>query len=270
MSRGNERQSIYRDDIDRESFLATLRRCLRRFDLLCHTWCLMGNHYHLVLETPRGNLARAMRHLNGVYAQRYNRRHERVGHLFQGRYTSELVQDDVYFLVVCRYVVLNPVRKGWVQDPAHYRWSSYRSTAGLEPPAEWLQLDLLLACFDDANADRAAKRFRDFVWSGIDDGPPSSLRASPKDRRPPDFLEATAGIRASVRRNPEFRRIDRYADRPPLAELLRGGTSRGDSRRRMHQAHVEWGYTFSEIAAHLDCHPSTVSRAIRELLDFKT
>ena len=113
-SRGNHRAMIYEDDGDRVLFLEVLESVVERFNWLCHAYCLMGNHYHLLIETPEGNLSAGMRHLNQVYTQRYNRAHGVVGHLFQGRFKSVLIEKEAHLLEVCRYVVLNPVRAGMV------------------------------------------------------------------------------------------------------------------------------------------------------------
>src|SRR3990172_2619948 len=109
-SRGNERKNIFKDDEDRLLFLDTLKKVSEKYNWLCHAYCLMNNHYHLVIETPDGNLSRGMWQLNGVYTQRYNARHYSVGHIFQGRYKAILIQKDSHLLEVSRYVVLNPVR----------------------------------------------------------------------------------------------------------------------------------------------------------------
>ena len=106
-SRGNEKKPVFRDDIDRENFLNTLQHVNKRYNWICHAYCLMTNHYHLLIETPDGNLALGMRQLNGVYTQLFNKRHGRTGHLFQGRYKAILIQKDSHLLEVCRYVVLN-------------------------------------------------------------------------------------------------------------------------------------------------------------------
>ena len=144
-SRGNERKAIFRDDTDRELFLATLFRVTERFHWICHAYCLMNNHYHLVIETPDGNLSKGMRQLNGVYTQAFNRRHRRVGHLFQGRFKGILVQKESHFLEVCRYVVLNPVRAKAVDHPRLWAWSSYRATGGLATIPRCLTVDEILA-----------------------------------------------------------------------------------------------------------------------------
>lgn len=111
-ARGDRREAIFDDDQDRRQFLATLEQVVDRFNWVCHAWCLMDNHYHLLIQTPDGNLSRGMRQLNGVYTQASNRRHRRVGHLFQGRFKAILVDSDAYLLELGRYVVLNPVRAG--------------------------------------------------------------------------------------------------------------------------------------------------------------
>ncbi len=129
-SRGNEKKPVYKDDQDRENFLFILDKVNKRYHWLCHAYCLMDNHFHLLIETPDGNLSIGMRQLNGVYTQAFNKRHRRVGHLFQGRYKAILIQKDSHLLEVCRYVVQNPVRAGLAEDPGQWRWSSYRCHGG--------------------------------------------------------------------------------------------------------------------------------------------
>ena len=133
-SRGNARKAIYRDDEDRRIFLDILFNVNKRYNWICHAYCLMNNHYHLIIETPDGNLSKGARQLNGVYTQTYNKRHHRVGHIFQGRYKAILVEKESHLLEVCRYVVLNPVRAKAVARPEEWRWSSYRGTSGMEKP----------------------------------------------------------------------------------------------------------------------------------------
>ena len=117
-ARGDRREDIFVDDADRASLLNVLALGLQRFDAVALAYCLMGNHYHFVLQTRQANLSRLMRHVNGVYTQRFNRRHGKVGHLFQGRFKAILVDTDAYLLTLCRYVELNPVRAGWCRKPA--------------------------------------------------------------------------------------------------------------------------------------------------------
>ena len=137
-SRGDRREPIFVDDRDRHDFLDVVAQALSRFDAQILAYCLMGNHYHFVLHTRRANLSLLMRHINGVYTQTFNRQHNKVGHLFQGRFKAILVDRDAYLLEVCRYVDLNPVRARMVKKPEAWAWSSYRAHVGLEDSPVWL------------------------------------------------------------------------------------------------------------------------------------
>ncbi|WP_434111552.1 transposase [Methylocaldum sp. GT1TLB] len=165
-SRGDRREDIYFSDIDREAWLALLGQVCARFNGVCHAYCLMSNHDHLVIETPEGSLARGMRQLNGVYTQMVNRTHGRVGHVFQGRYQAILVEKDSYLLALARYVVLNPVRAGIVGDVGDWPWSSYAAMVGLAPSPAWLQTHWLLGQFG-RQRKRAIAGHIDFVRAGV-------------------------------------------------------------------------------------------------------
>ena len=165
-ARGNERKAIVRDDVDRARFVDTLATVVKHYRVVCHAWVLMDNHYHLLLETPTPNLSLALRYLNGVYTQSFNRRHRRVGHLFQGRFKAIIVEKEIYLLELCRYVVLNPVRAGLVIDPSRYPWSSFRATAGLATTPAWLTVDWLLEHFGGTRRTAQGK-YRQFVTEGI-------------------------------------------------------------------------------------------------------
>lgn len=158
-SRGNEKKAIFEDDNDREEFLKTLVHVNKRYNWLCHAYCLIDNHYHLLIETPNGNLSIGMRQLNGMYTQTINKRHLRTGHLLQGRYKAILIQKDNHLLEVCRYVALNPVRAGMVENPGDWRWSSYLATAGKETPHACLTVDWILCQFDNIRS-KAEKEYK--------------------------------------------------------------------------------------------------------------
>jgi REP element-mobilizing transposase RayT len=164
-SRGNERRDVFADDLDREKWLDVLARVVDLSAWRLHAYVLMSNHYHLIIETPKPTLSRGMRQLNGVYTQRFNRRHERVGHLFQGRFKAILVQKDSHLLELARYVVLNPVRAGLVRSARNWRWSSYRMTAGELAAPPWLQTDWTLEQFSQRRRD-AERRYSEFVAEG--------------------------------------------------------------------------------------------------------
>ena len=167
-ARGNERRDIFLGDTDgdRAALLNVLGATCERFNWLIHAYCLMTNHYHLLVETPDANLSAGMRQLNGVFTQYVNRTHTRVGHLFQGRFKAILVERDSYLLELARYVVLNPVRAGMVPAPGDWFWSSYRAMVGEVPAPGWLETDAVLRVFSDERTT-AVNGYRRFVAEGI-------------------------------------------------------------------------------------------------------
>ncbi len=165
-SRGDRRDPIYLDDGDREGFLDLLGAVCRRFNWTVHAYCLMTNHYHLLVETPDANLSQGMRQLNGVYTQSFNRRHSRVGHVFRGRFKGILVQKSSYLLELSRYVVLNPVRAGMVADAGDWPWSSYGPVIGNAEVPKWLDGDWLLSQFG-TQREAAVEGFMSFVRAGV-------------------------------------------------------------------------------------------------------
>lgn len=164
-ARGNERRDIFREDTDRVEFLAILGRTVTLFRWRLHAYVLMGNHYHLLVETPEPTLSQGMRQLNGLYTQGFNRKHRRVGHLFQGRFKAILVEKDAHLLELTRYVVLNPLRAGFTRSAAGWAWSSYRATAGIEKAPQWLETHATLELFS-AGGSLAIRKFRTFVAEG--------------------------------------------------------------------------------------------------------
>ena len=173
-SRGDRREPIFVDDVDRRALLDVLALGLERFDGCALAWCFMGNHYHFVLQTRQPNLSLLMRHINGVYTQRFNQRHRKVGHLFQGRFKAVLVDRDSYLLEVCRYVELNPVRAGMVATPGDWPWSSYAVLTGQAPCPPWLDRAAVWGYLlgedaaTDALAQKAGQAYADLVAAGKD------------------------------------------------------------------------------------------------------
>jgi REP element-mobilizing transposase RayT len=160
-SRGNERKAVFKSKRDRERFLEYLGSATQRYDALIHAYCMMDTHYHLLLETPAGNLPQIMRHINGAYTTYFNVKHVRSGHLFQGRYKAILVDIDEYAKELSRYIHLNPVRAKIVETPEEYDWSSYKFYIGKQRPAKWLYRDFILGYFDKrvATAQKAYQKF---------------------------------------------------------------------------------------------------------------
>ena len=262
-SRGNAGQPIFKEDGDREEFLVTLRRVTERYRWRCHAYCLMPNHYHLVIETPEGNLVQGMRQLNGVYTQTFNRRHGRTGHVLQGRYQGILVQKESHLLEVCRYVVLNPVRAGLAKRPDQWKWSSYGGTAGIRTPQRCLTTEWVLGQFGQTRS-RAAERYRAFVQDGMEAEAiwtqvkgQSLLGGETFLRRLLPYVRGREAVK-------EFPRSQRYAARPSLTKLLPprvvGTKLRRD--RAIAGAVGRFGYTQKAVADFLGLHYSTVSRLV--------
>ncbi len=165
-SRGNAKLPIYEHFNDKKQFLSILTDLVERYRWLCHAYCLMDNHYHLLIETIEPNLSAGMRQLNGVYAQTFNRKYQRVGHLFQGRYKSIVVEKKTYLLELARYIVLNPVRAKMISNPSKYSWSSYKAISGLIKPPPFLTTDWILNQFGKKKGI-AQKKYREYVREGL-------------------------------------------------------------------------------------------------------
>jgi REP element-mobilizing transposase RayT len=253
-SRGNARAPIYLDDHDRSRFLVVVQEVVERHHWRCYAYCLMTNHYHLVVDTPLGNLSAGMRQLNGVYTQAFNRRHARVGHLFQGRFSGILVERVSHLLELARYVVLNPVRAGMVGAPEDYRWSSLRATLGRSPLPSWLEAERLLQTFN------SPARYLEFVREGAGlPSPWSALRGSVLGSDA--FARAHTAQGGAPARAAEAPRRERLAGRPRLEQLFAvAGGNRGSRDAQVREANRRHGYSLAEIARHLGLHYSTISR----------
>lgn len=264
-TRGNAGGRIFRSDKDREYFLDLLGFIIERFHWLCHGWCLMDNHYHLILETLEGNLSRGMRQLNGIYTQKYNWRYTKTGHIFQGRYKAIVVDKESYLLELCRYVVLNPVRANIVQRPQDWKWSSYRSTAGRAKSPQWLTADWVLAQFGRSRK-RAQRLYHQFVMEGITKETPWKDLKGQIFLGDKEFIEECKRILDVSTDLQEIPRSQRYAERPMLADLLNEEIGRDKTQRdrAINHAHVIYGYTLKEIADHLRVHYTTVSKIVNK------
>ena len=263
-ARGNAQSAIFLDEEDRALFLSCLAEAVTRFHWQCHAYCLMDNHYHLLVETPDGNLSQGMRQLNGVYTQRFNRRHRRVGHVFQGRFKAILVERDSYLLELCRYVVLNPIRAHMVKRIESYAWSSYPATMGLAARPEWLNTDWLLSQFSQQRA-AARRHYAEFVaqggglpspWPALKGQVMLGSQAFIEQIRP--WLEQKADLK-------EIPRAQRLLHRPNLKKVFANATLRGKSLRdeAIREAHQAHGYSMADIARHAGLHYSTVSKVIK-------
>ena len=257
-SRGDGREDIYLRDEDRESWLEILGQVCERFNWVCHAWCQMGNHYHLLVETPQANLSQGMRQLNGVYTQRFNRAHERCGHVFQGRYKAILVERDSYLLELARYVVLNPLRAKMIERLEDWPWSSYPATCGQAPLPSWLQTDWILAQFGESRTSAIAK-YVAFVHEG------ARLPGVWTNLQGQVFLgseDFVTQIQTRIIESPTIREVPR-AQRRAMAPSLTDLAEQYPRDEAMAQAYRSGQHTMLEIAKHFGVHYATVSRAVK-------
>jgi putative transposase len=249
-ARGNGRMVIYRDDTDRTKFLDLLAEVVERLDVVCHAYCLMNTHAHAVITTQRANLPAAMRKLDGEYALWWNHRHGHVGHVFQGRYHAQVVQDDAYLLTCCNYVVWNPVRPGLVDSPDQWKWSSYRATAGLVPVPRFLSPELIWHYL--GGGSEAPQRYLAFVAAARPRTCLPRLAVLGDDQFRQRFVTQRAGASLEV---PARDRVVR----PGLEYLFAGAVTRQARIQAIRRARSE-GYLEREIAHYLGVHETTVSR----------
>jgi len=251
-SRGNGREDIYLSDEDRDIFLKVLSHVVERFGWVCHAWCLMTNHYHLMIETPTGNLSKGMRQLNGVYTQRFNRSHGRVGHVFQGRYKAILIEKEAHLLELCRYIVRNPVAAGMVKLPEDWPWSSYRSTAGLEHVPDFACIDWILEQFNGSNV-----RYQEYIDQALEKDAPLQPAKGSHVLGSKVFRQNT---QKKINANSETPRLQRHIARLSLKEMKTSTLDRGEWMANAYKLH---GYTMREIADYAGVHYSLVSKAIK-------
>jgi REP element-mobilizing transposase RayT len=261
-SRGNARHKIFKTDKDRLYFIELLGIIADRFRWLCYAYCLMDNHYHLVIETQEANLANGMRQLNGVYTQKYNRKYQKTGHVFQGRYKAIIVDRDSYFLELCRYVVLNPVRAHAVEKAEDWKWSSYRAAAGSADAPPFLATDGILGLFSKKKT-RACELYRKFVAKGLSGTSPWQELKDQIYLGDAPFIGKIKNLRSREKTNREIPRAQREAAKPDLGHLFDVPT-RADRNKAMYVAHVVHRYTLRQIGDHVGLHYTTVSRIIRD------
>lgn len=261
-SRGDGREDIYLNDADRETWLEVLGEVCSRYNWICHAWCQMSNHYHILIETPEANLAKGMRQLNGVYTQRFNRNHERVGHVYQGRYKAIMVERDSYLLELARYIVLNPLRAKMVKRLESWPWSSYLSTCGQAASPDWLQTDWILAQFGLRRAS-AIQKYVTFIHEGV------RLPSIWTQLQGQIYLGSEKFVlkmQAKIEQNPTLDEIPR-AQRRIITKPLSQFEKRYPRNQAMALAYLSGQHTMAAIAKHFGVHYATVSRAVKNYED---
>jgi putative transposase len=261
-SRGNRKQDIFHGRRDFLSFMSILGRTADRYRWLVYAYCLMSNHYHILIETLEPSLCNGMRYLNTMYVCVFNKRHKRVGHTLQGRFHATLVDKESYLLEVTRYIVLNPVRAGLVKQPGQWEWSSYNATMGRIRKPRFLDSQWILSQLGQDPA-RSREAYREFVLGGLKDEPPWAGSHGGMILGSESFIESVRPFFETKERMKGIPRRQRFATRPPLVQLLQSEQGHKLGSRAIRMAREHYGYTLREIASFLGVHPTKLTRALR-------
>ena len=260
-SRGDGQEHIYISDEDRYLFLSTLSEICLRCSWMCYAYCLMDNHYHLLIETPAGNLSKGMQLLNGIYTQRFNRRHTRVGHVFQGRFKAILVDKDSYLLELSRYIILNPVRAKMVIFPQEWKWSSYLVTILKESRPGWLFADKLLCLFSQ-DVPTAIQKYQEFVINGI------TTKSPWCELKKQIYLGTDEFVNEMLKKiDPQMNLIDipksQYGtEKYTLKEIVEKTSTRNES---IQVAYKSGQFSLNEIGDYFGLHYSSISKIVKKL-----
>lgn len=284
MSRGNERRPIVRDDDDRVARLDRLEKTVKRYGWLLHSFVLMTNHEHLFITTPEPNLSAGMLYLNSSYASAFNRRHRRIGHLFQGRFKAIVVDTESYSLSLSRYVHLNPYVAGIVTRPEDYPWSSYPGYHWKTRTLSWVSYDLPLDQFG-GNGVSARRDYRQFIRAGMGEQQPLDPWADAVENLilgSEDFVGRIRAMLSGLQHDGSVPQLARLHDRPALQEIattvaleFKSDLSRWQLGRRINDearaaaaylANQCFGHSATATAAVLGyAGPSSVSHAVRRI-----
>jgi REP element-mobilizing transposase RayT len=258
-SRGDRQEAIYEGDADRQQWLEILSKICERYNWRVHAYCLMDNHYHILLETADGNLSKGMRQLNGVYTQYFNRQHNRMGHVFQGRYKAILVEKDSYLLELSRYVVLNPIRAGMIKNIDEWHWSSYLITIGKLQPPDWLEVDWLLSQFG-LQRNRARGRYIDFVREGIGLPPVWDNLRHQIYMGSDDFINKHQELISKKQDLDDIPALQKRAMPKPISYYQK---KYKNEKQAITQAFLSGGHTLKEIGDYYGKHYTTISRIVK-------
>lgn len=259
MARGNRKQLIFADDRDRRQFLKILAVALNRYGAECFGYSLMGNHYHLVIHTPRANLAYVMHHIDSLYARYVNWRHQLTGHLFEGPYTAIVIDDTCYLRNAIAYVLRNPVEAGITRTPEQWPWSSYNAIMGKAAP-RFLTLNWLPRIFEAPTLEGSRQLLAAHV---ANEQTQYSDLVRTVAEGPHEFKKRVRSVIGTTLYRAALPRAYRSLGRPSLPELF--ADARRDQRRStIIRAHIVHGYLLAEIARFLELHPTTISRIVNQ------
>ena len=248
-SRGNERKDVFKSRRDREKFLDYLASATDRYGAAVHAYCLMSNHYHLLLETPEGNLSEIMRHINGAYTTYFNIKRKRSGHLFQGRYKAILIEADEYLAELSRYIHMNPVKAGMVEKPEQHQWSSYRSFTGQCNGPEWLKTGFILGSFAKKEAV-AREKYRSFVEEIIGKEYDSPLRGTIGSSilGSPDFVDEISSAHVKGKEDTNIPALRQFISRPTPEEIVTAAKAEfSDDEKLARQAGIHLCHKYSGL-----------------------
>ena len=263
---GIGQMTIFHNPKDWMKFLGFQARITKQFNWICHAYCLMGNHYHLLIETPDPNLAKGMKLLNQLYSQFYNWKYQRRGSVFQGRYKAWLVEKEEQFLENCRYIVNNPCKARLVQHPAEWTWSSYNSTMGTTKCPPYLHTDFVLSHFGSTRR-KAQEKYEKFVMDGIDMDSPL------KEAKNQIFLGSDSFVQEMMRQVEDgdtlqnLPRTQKLAGKPALEELFSGKAMKSKRNRneQIKAAFETHQYSLREIGDYLGLNPNYLSRLLGDM-----
>lgn len=254
--RGVRKSTLFIDDVDRRKFLRLIEATVERYGCLCFAYCLMSNHFHLIIQTLQPNISRLMQYLNSQYAKFFNWRHRYRGHAYESRFDASLIEDGNYLASAIAYVARNPVEALLVKDASHWKWSSYRATIGKCACPKFLTVDWLNRLFQ---ADTLAESRRLLSLAVHKDDLDSDV--DPVVRGSAEFRQAIKKVIDATLYRAQLPRHVRSLAQPPLSELF-DGIKKSERRSAIRRAHVVHGYLMSEIARYLDLHPTTISRIV--------
>jgi len=260
-ARGNAQQDIHSVDEDRNDFLNLLNRACDRYHWYCHAYCLMDNHYHLLIETEQPTLSKGMKYINGTYTQNFNRRHKRVGHVFQGRFKGILVESEAYLLELARYIVLNPVRARMVRSAKDWPWNSYRATAGFSESHACLTTDWVLAGFA-RQKKKAQEGYRKFVQEGKGQPSPWESLRNQIYLGSDQFVEDMQCKMDPDQSLDDIPKLQKMAPPKPLDYYQ---AKYSDRKLAMAEAYRSGHYTLAEVGKYFGVSYATVSRAVKAI-----
>ncbi|NRB79528.1 MAG: transposase [Saccharospirillaceae bacterium] len=260
-ARGNARDDIYIDENDRLIFLDLLANVCDRYNWICHGYCLMDNHYHLLIETVDANLSKGMKYINGSYTQSFNRNHKRVGHVFQGRFKSILVEQDSHLLELCRYIVLNPVRAQMVQSAKDWPWSSYRGSVDPSKKHECLTTDWILSNFGKMRKP-AVEKYRKFITQGKNQPSPWLKLKNQVFLGSDEFVE---DMQCQITQDQSLNDVPKKQKLKPIKSLDYYQNEFHVRNESMAKAYLSGHYTLEKVGEYFGVSYATVSRAVKEI-----